>query len=223
MVALHVLRWGLSLSRVTQDVDLGVTPLVANDPKLVDGLMALGYSQVSGNRFQKQVDHLPKTEVAGCATVDVLVPTYTSRVRHNREFGERLVTTEVPGLAAAFQRPAVDLQLAVRLLDGSALHFPVRLPNEVSALTLKIMARTVRREDRDAVDVWRALEVCEAASIRDIDFGPNADAVMGILKREFQRGGIAIREIGRSQSLSEDALTGLETRIQALIARCCPS
>ena len=39
------------------------------------------------------------------------------------------------------------------LLDGSKLSFPVRLPDEAAALTLKIMARTVRRQDSDAVDV----------------------------------------------------------------------
>lgn len=223
MVALHVLRWDLNLSRATQDVDLGVKPLVVQDTELTDQLEALGYSQFMGNRFRKQVDNLPNSNGESYAVVDVLVPTYTSRARHNRKFGDHLVTTEVPGLAAALKNPAVDIQLTVRLLDGSTLEYPVRLPNELSALTLKVMARTVRSEDRDAVDVWRSLEICEAAGIRDIDFGSDAGEVKRILEEEFGRGGRAIQEIGQAQSLSTDALTTLETRIQALIARCCSS
>ena len=223
MVALHVLRWNLNLPRVTQDVDLGVTPLVVQGPELTEQLQALGYSRLKGNRFQKQVDNLPNSGIEGYAVVDVLVPTYTSRARHNRKFGNHLVTSEVPGLASAFKRPAVDLQLSVRILDGSDLAFPVRLPDEIAALTLKIMARTVRQEDQDAVDVWRALEICEKAEIRDIDFGPDADEAKRVIRGEFGRGGRAIREIGHAQKLSPDALTRLETRIQALIARCCPS
>lgn len=217
MISLHVLRWGLDLTRLTQDVDLGVTPLVVQTPDLIDGLERLGYSQSAGNRFEKLVTGLSVAASDSHATVDVLVPAYQSRPRSNRRFGEYLVTTEVPGLALAFRRQPVDVLLEVTFLDGSMRSFPVRLPDEVAALTLKVMARTVRRKDSDAIDVWRALEVCAAAGIRDIDFGADEERVRGVLEAQFARGGDAMGEIVRAQSLSDAEATRRETRIQALI------
>ena len=152
-------------------------------------------------------------------TSDILVPAYTSRARVNRSFGTHLVTTEVARLAGALQRPPVDIRLGVTMIDDSSLDIFVRLPDEVGALIVKVMARTVRQEDRDAVDVWRALEVCETAGVRNVDFGPDDDAVRRILCDEFGRGGAAIREVARAQNLSSEAATSLETRIQALIVR----
>lgn len=218
MAALHVLRWQLQLTRATQDVDLGVTPLVARKPDLTDNLLKLGYRKTAGNRFAKQVTNLPAASGANSAVVDVLVPAYTRRARANRSMGEHLTTTEVPGLAFAFKREPVDLTLRVQLLDGSELEFPVRLPDEVSMLVLKLMARTVRREDRDAVDVWRALEVCATAGIENADLGADADQVWSVIDTQFGRGGQAIREITESQNLSAGAAQERETRIQALIA-----
>ena len=119
MIALHVFRWGLDLTRLTQDVDLGVMPRVVQTPELTDGLERLGYSKTAGNRFEKPVTGLPSTAADRNATIDVLIPAHQSRPRHNRKFGQHLVTTEVPGLAAAFQRQPVDLQLEVTFLDGS--------------------------------------------------------------------------------------------------------
>lgn len=217
MITLHVLRWGLDLTRLTQDVDLGVKPLVAQAPELTGGLERLGYSQSAGNRFEKLVTGLPAAASDSFATVDVLIPAYQSRPRSDRRFGEHLVTAEVPGLALAFRRQAVDLLLAVTFLDGSKRSFPARLPDEVAALTLKVMARTVRRKDNDAIDTWRALEVCAAAGIRDIDFGADEERVRQVLQTQFARGGEAIEEIARAQSLSDIEATRRETRIQALV------
>ena len=222
MVALHVLRWGLDLTRTTQDVDLGVTPVVAQTSELTDELESLGYSRTAGNRFQKLVTSQPVALSDHYAIVDILIPAYQSRARQNRRFGNHLVATEVPGLAAAFRRQPLDLPLEVTYLDGSRRRFPVRLPDETAALTLKIMARTVRREDRDAIDVWRALEVCAAAGIGAIDFGPDEKPVRQVLGTQFARDGDAIAEIGRAQNLSDLETTRLETRIQALIQQILP-
>ena len=98
----------------------------------------------------------------------------------------------------------------------------VRLPDEASALILKVLARTVRNEDRDAVDVWRALEVCQAAGIEDIDLGADKEAVRRVLAVHFSRGGDALGQIRRAQNLSDRSATALDTRIQALIARVLP-
>lgn len=217
MVTLHVLRWELNLTRLTQDVDLGVTPMVVQTPELTDGLERLGYTKTAGNRFEKRVTGLPAAASDGYATVDVLVPAYRSRPRTNRKFGKNFVTTEVPGLALAFRRQPIDLPLEVTFLDGSKRSFQIRLPDEVSALTLKVMARTIRRKDSDAVDVWRLLEVCAAAGTRDVDFGPDEKPVRKVLGTQFARGGGAIDEIGHARNLSDLEVTRLETRIQALI------
>ncbi|MCP3973378.1 MAG: hypothetical protein GY720_02665 [bacterium] len=221
MITLHVFRWGLDLFRVTQDADLGVRPAVVQTPDLTERLVDLGYQRTAGNRFEKPVDGLPAFGPAEShwSAIDILIPAYTSRIRENRSFGRHLVTTEVPGLAAAFQRPAVDLSLDVEFLDGSRVDIAVRLPDEVSALVLKVMARTVRDEDRDAVDVWRALEVCAAAGVRDAEFGPDSETVRHVLADQFGRGGKGIKDVARAQNLSHEAAVALETRIQALISR----
>lgn len=220
MVTLQVFRWGLDLHRATQDADLGVRPLTVQTPHLTDRLLSLGYLKTAGNRFERPVPELgiqmgepPK------AVIDILVPSYTGRVRDNRSFGEHLVTTEVPGLATAFQRPPTDLRLEVTMLDGEELEIGVRLPDEVGSLVLKVLARTVRDEDRDAVDVWRALEVCQAAGARHVDLGTDGDAVRQVLDRQFSRGGAAHDQIRRSLNLTEEAASAVETRIQALISR----
>jgi hypothetical protein len=220
MVTLHVLRWGLDLTRATQDADLGVQPAIVQTPDLTDRLLAVGYSRTAGNRFERPVSGLPGVDQGPHnAVIDILVPAYTSRARENRAFGDHLVTTEVPGLAFALKRAPVDLELDVTMLDGAQAVIPVRLPDEVSALVLKIMARTVRTEDRDAVDVWRALEVCQAAGIRGVDFGPDGVEARRVLAKQFGRGGPAIREISQAQNLSNEARTALDTRLQALLDR----
>jgi hypothetical protein len=180
----------------------------------------MGYSKSAGNRFEKPVPELAiESAEPPRAVVDILVPAYTSRARTNRQFGDHLVTTEVPGLATAFKRPPADLKLEVMMLDGQQLEIDVRLPDEAGAFILKVLARTVRNEDRDAVDVWRALEVCQAAGIEEIDLGADEEAVRHVLATEFSRGGAAIDQIRRAQNLSAESATALETRVQALISR----
>jgi hypothetical protein len=102
MVSLHTLRWKLDLPRETLDADLGVTPEIVQTPDLIDRLLRLGYERLGGNRFGRRIEGLPAIEgETPQAIVDVLVPSHTSRPRHNRTFGDHLTTTEVPGLAGA--------------------------------------------------------------------------------------------------------------------------
>ena len=219
MISLHVYRWGLDLLRATQDADLGVRPAVVNTPDLTDRLLAMGYTRSAGNRFEKPMEGLPAEDrKPRNAVIDILVPSYKTRVRENRAFGDHLVTTEVPGLASALQKPVVDLEVEVRMLDNETRTIPVRLPDEVGALILKLMARTVRDEDKDAIDVWRALEACQAAGLNNVDLGSDEPAAHRILESQFRRGGSAIEQIARAQNLSIEAATALETRLQALVA-----
>lgn len=220
MVFLHVLRWRLSLFRETADADLGVVPAAVRTPELNERLHSLGYRRIAGNRFGRSVDGLPS--IAGSAPeaiIDVLVPSYTDRPRSSVSFGEHLATTEVPGLALALQRPAVDVPITIRRSHSHALRTTARIPDEVSALALKVLARTVRNDDKDAVDVWRCLEVCAAASISNPDFGADTATVRHILSTDFGRNGSGVQAIRASRHLSTRASEQLETRIQALIRR----
>ena len=119
MVMALVARWALGddLYRQTQDTDRGVHPIAVQGPEIVDQLGSLGYERQSGNRFARPVLDVP-VRLAGIdaplprAVIDILVPSYTSRPRQNRKFGKHLATVEVPGLAAALQRPAAGADRA---------------------------------------------------------------------------------------------------------------
>jgi hypothetical protein len=76
-----------------------------------------------------------------------------------------VVTTEVPGLATALRRPGVDANVEVVLTDGSSVGATVVIPDTAATLGLKAWARTVRREDRDAEDLWRCLEIALADGV----------------------------------------------------------
>ena len=106
MVTVLAARWrlGHELYRETGDVDLGITPIVARDHHVVGRLKDLDYTQVAGNRFARGLSDIP-VKMKGKedtprpeASIDVLVPAYTSRARENVQVGEDLFTTEVPGL-----------------------------------------------------------------------------------------------------------------------------
>lgn len=152
MVTALAARWslGAQLYRETGDADLGVPPLVARDRDLVGRLTALGYRQVAGDRFAKEVPDIPVVLAGGRnpaqreAFIDVLVPAYTSRARQNVRVSADLVATEVPGLAIALARAPISLDLELRRLNGETLRVRLPFPDEVSALTLKGFVTRVR-------------------------------------------------------------------------------
>jgi len=77
-----------------------------------------------------------------------------------------LVTTEVPALHIALARAPVELALDLRRLNGDVLAVRLLFPDEVSALTLKAFATSVRMKPTDIIDVWRCLEICFAAGVK---------------------------------------------------------
>ena len=128
MVMMLVARWALGpdLYRQTQDTDLGVPPTAVANPVIIDRLTALGYERRAGNRFARPMSDVPVRLIGADApkpeaVVDILVPSYTSRLRQNRRFGDHLVTTEVPGLASALQNPAIEMSLELHRLNGDLL------------------------------------------------------------------------------------------------------
>jgi len=94
MVTALAARWdlGASLYREILDADLGVPPIAARDLDIAGRLKAAGYHQVAGDRFERPVSEVPAGISGGespayRAAIDVLVPAYTSRPRHNVRVG----------------------------------------------------------------------------------------------------------------------------------------
>lgn len=227
MVTALVARWGLGpeLYRETADSDLGVLPIVVTGGDLVGRLRALGYNQTAGNRFTREVSDIPlrlNRDRRGSrrAVIDVLIPAYTSRPRQNRRVGE-LVTTEVPGLAFALKRPAIDLDLQLTRLNGDDLALQLAFPDEVGAITLKAYATTVRSKDTDVVDIWRCLEVAFAAEVATTEFADGRAAeAKAILRGLFgERTGPGMAALTSAQRLSEEAGDVRYARVRALLER----
>jgi hypothetical protein len=211
-VMLHVQRLGLDLPlRATGDADFGVPPNVLRRPELVDAIEALGYAKTFGNRWERPIDD------RRVAAVDLLVPSYRSRVRDTVKVGD-VVTTEVPGLADAFRRPGVTIDAELHMTDGNVLNTNVVLPDAVGTLALKAWARSVRNETRDGEDLWRCLEIAAAEGVKSAVFDGDEplEELRGILWRELGPGGHSLPTL--TGDLQQEAAAQLRTRIRALLA-----
>ncbi len=191
-VLLHVRRLGLDLPlRATGDADFGVPPYVLRNPELVPAIEARGYQKIAGNRWERTVDD------RRIATVDLLIPAYTSRARRTKRVGAA-VTTEVPGLDVALRRPGIDIDAELRLTNGDVRQAMIVLPDAVATLVLKARARTVRDEERDAQDLWRCLEVAAADGVTPATIDAEAVGDLGdLLQRELGPGGASLTAITR--------------------------
>lgn len=127
----------------------------------------------------------------------------------------------VPGLSLALARPAHALTVTTCLRDPALAHaanlpttFPVLVPDPLSALAVKALAWASRRSPRDAVDVWRLLEVANAADLEPSDWsdtGVRGDA-RRLLHAEFGRRNAA----GATRATSDPTA---RTRIAVLVQR----
>ncbi len=230
MVTALVARWqlGTELYRETADTDLGVPPVVVREEGVIGRLIERGYERVEGNRFARPIDDVPAAvrgaETLRSAIVDILVPSYRTRVRHNYRVSDELVTTEVPGLALALQREPVRLRMELHRLNGERLDVEVAFPDEVAALTLKAFASQVRDEPTDIVDLWRCLEVSYAAGITPEAFAEvDAAEAARIIRALFDsRVGEGMAALAVEQRLSDAAADQRFTRIRALVQRILP-
>jgi hypothetical protein len=228
MVTLHVYRWGLGqdLVRETRDADLGIPLMAARDPAIVDRLIKRGYKRDAGNRYVRKLTDIPvelgeEGDEGMEAAIDILVPAYTSRAKDNVRVGDHLTTTEVPGLADALRRPAAPVSLRLGRLNGDDLEAEITLPDEASALILKALAWETRGAPRDAVDLWRMLEVAVTAGVGGVGFaGGQGPRAVRIVRAAFtDRNGLAIRYLATERRLSQEAAGRLHTRLQALAKR----
>jgi hypothetical protein len=211
-VLLHQQRLGVDLPlRSTGDADFGVPPYLLREPDLVAAIEAHGYKKVAGNRWERPID------AARTAAVDLLIPTYRSRARATVRVGD-VVTTEVPGLAEALRRPGIETSFEIALTDGSTTSATVMIPDAAATLALKAWARTVRREDRDAEDLWRCLEIglVHGVTAETLESDDTLGEIIPILQRELSTGGDALAVITRGVANEEAARR--RTRIRALLA-----
>jgi hypothetical protein len=225
MVSLHVQRWrmGPELYRSTQDADIGVMPLTVKSTDLLEQLVALDYRQVEGNRFTRSISDPGAGESGRLrnAVIDILVPAFTRRARQNLRVGEKLVTTEVLGLAEPFLTDPVVVMLHASMTDGTVLRIRVPIPDEASALVLKAFAWNTRTEGKDAVDIWRMLEVAALSGLRPEDFeGDIRSHAAEIIQEAFSDPtGLAQAQLGSALGESKDEAGRLGNRIRALINR----
>lgn len=223
MVGLHARRWDLNLFRETQDTDLGVPQLALNRTDIRPAMSELGYEQQFSNRFVKPIPDSsgdPEGSPALQAIVDILVPALTSHPRRDVEVGD-ITTIEVPGLAEALNRKPVALDLTLRLRNSQILTCRIRIPDERSALMLKVMAWDVRRAGKDAIDVWRCLEIVNVApeDARHLASDDGARA-LAILNRAFAaETAEGISALARAQNLNPVEKRQRATRVRALIGR----
>lgn len=224
MVSLHVLRWqlGRELYRETLDADVGVLPVIVKSTNLLDQIRTLGYERVEGNRFVKTVEDIPG-DASGVheAIIDILIPAFRSRARDNVRVGYELVTTEVLGLAEAFKQEPMLVDIQVTRMNGDVLEMQVRLPDEATGLVLKAFAWEVRSETKDAIDLWRMLEVNAVAGVGPESFvsgqGPRAAE---IIRHAFSgTTSLGTRQMAQGHGISSEEALRRHTRIQALIQR----
>lgn len=151
----------------------------------------------------------------------MLLPAYTSRARQNVTISETLVTTEVPGLAAALGRPPVTMSLRLRRLDGEVLEVVLPFADEVSALVLKALATDVRGKVSDIADIWRCLEIGLAAGAQPQDFsrGDRRKAAEIIRRLFARRDTPGMTALAAELGLSGQAADQRATRIRALVTR----
>ena len=170
-------------TRETADADFGAAASVVADQALLTALDQRAYRQVAGNRFERTIDSASDDTVN--LTIDVLVPSYSGRHVPNQEVGV-LVVDAIPGLSLALARPAMSIDVTLHLREpalagqaGLPTTFTILVPDALGALVVKALAWASRKADRDAVDVWRLLEVGAAAGLTPgdwVDTGACGDA-----------------------------------------------
>ena len=116
----------------------------------------------------------------------------------------------------AFQQDPIAIEANVEFIGGQHSAFVLQLPNEACALALKVLATKQRQKDRDAIDVWRCLEVCNAAKLTNLEFGSDHKTVTEILSRDFGKDGVGTQAVARAGGLNPVEAQKRATRIEAL-------
>jgi hypothetical protein len=196
--------------RDSLDADFGVPYEVAGDERLTAGLADRDYTIAgAANRFSR-TDAARRTLI-----IDVLAPSYSSRLQTNRAHGE-LVLDEIPGLSYALAVAPVAAELDITLSDAQLLTFTVLLPTPVAALSVKAFGYAGRAEAKDALDIWRLLE---AARALDVTASSWASVGTPAQARELLIERFGTAEADGTRAVSADP--HIPTRVAALVAAVC--
>lgn len=200
--------------RATRDADAAIqvavtqartrSRIAADLAVVVDSLHNLGYEQVAGNRFVRT-----SVDPVDTRMIDLLVPGYRSTIQHNQPLpDQRLVVDAVPGLGYALSvEPPVIVDLDVQHLDGTHAAATVPLASVRALLVVKALAWRGRRTTKDALDIWRLLEM--EHRLEHVPRWPDAGAA-GDARRILQT---HARAIGRAATTDPR----LQARVQALV------
>jgi len=134
----------------------------------------------------------------------------------NQPFGD-LVVDAIPGLSTAIARRPTVVHVITTLTTGVELAYTVPLPEPISALCMKAYAYRWRFAERDALDIWRVLEVARKVGLTVADWpkGATGRATARILHTHF--GTPAAR--GPAMATADKAM---QTRIRALVLAVVP-
>ena len=113
------------------------------------------------------------------------------------------------------------MNLRLTRLDHSHIDVDLLFPNELAALAMKALVTTVRHKDTDIVDLWRCLEICQAAGARlgDLDRDDDLIRAARITQRLFADiSGVGMRSLTAYFGLSPTSADQRHTRIRALLA-----
>lgn len=154
------------------------------------------------------------------ATIDILLPAYQTRARQNVTVGD-ITTIEVAGLADALRRTPVAMELDLTRSNGVRLEASVVLPDEPAALGVKSFAWVNRGAGKDAVDIWRCLEVCNRAGVSQEEFTDGRLVeVRGIINAAFaDLDSPGMKALTAEKRLSAAGASARHTRIRALAER----
>lgn len=216
--AVSLLTWvhgatGLAPDRETNDADLGVPAQAVGADPLLEALLRHEYHQVDGNRFSKEIDH------GGSRLdlqIDILVPSHSGLIVNNHPFGD-LVVDAIPGLAVAIARPPTPLRVSATLTTGEELGYEIQLPDVIAALCMKAYAYRWRSSERDALDIWRLLEIAQHLKMSTSNWPAGASGLdtAKILHRHFGQ----VASAGTGKAAVDRAA---QARIRALVAAIVP-
>ncbi|WP_433607057.1 hypothetical protein [Prescottella agglutinans] len=133
-------------ARTTADADAGIDTVIAASNDLHERLLQIGYTAVSGNRYEA-----PSGDTDPLA-VDLLIPSGSSRLQESVPHGDRAFDA-IPGLSLALAADPLDVRIHATLHSGVTLTFDIPVPDVEPAVVLKALAWNNRHAPRDVADL----------------------------------------------------------------------
>jgi hypothetical protein len=203
--------------RSTADNDAALTEWVLAAAAIDESLRTRSYTRTAGNRWERV------RESGEASAIDVVIPSPTNR-RTSRNVGD-LVVDALPGVLAALDAPPVELAVVVTLRSSETFELQVKVSSPLGLLVSKAFASNGRSKDTDWPDLWRALEIANAAGVdaTSSEWGhPEATDAAEMLKRHLSNPNKVVTGL-LCPDLAGPAQQVRTTRVRALIQRLVPA